>query len=155
MDKLRIGFLGAGGIARSHIFAINSLRYFYADPPDIELVAVTSAREESRSVFAKNYGFKSFVGEGEFFKNPDINTVFILGPNDVHYAHLKSALEMPGVRRVYVEKPVCSSHHEEKMIQISFSPFPYNSHKIISACGIEKSRSHLKQRSIAEVKERR
>ena len=42
-EKAVVGFIGAGGIARSHAFAINSLRYYYNDFPEIELEAVSSA----------------------------------------------------------------------------------------------------------------
>jgi len=51
-----VGFIGAGGIARSHAFAINSLRYLYNDYPEVELAAI---------------------------------------------------------KRIYLEKPVCSNHDEE------------------------------------------
>jgi len=114
MDKARIGFMGAGGIARSHAFALASLKYYYPDPPEVELVSVTSAREESRSAFASQFGFTNAVSFDEFISSPLIDTVFILGPNSVHYPHLEAAVSMQGVRRIYLEKPVCSSQDEEK-----------------------------------------
>jgi predicted dehydrogenase len=114
MQTAKIGFLGAGGIARSHVFALDSLKYFYPEPPDFELATVASAREESRSAFARKFGFSSAVGVEEFFSNDEVDTVFILGPNNVHYRQLASALAMPSVKRVYLEKPVCSNIEEEK-----------------------------------------
>jgi predicted dehydrogenase len=116
MKKIKIGFIGAGGIARSHVFALNSLRYFYNDPPDFELLAVTSARQESRQKFASDLGFSSALSPEDFFSNRLIDTVFILGPNNVHFSHLKGSLDMPSVERVYLEKPVCSSREEEESI---------------------------------------
>jgi predicted dehydrogenase len=113
MPKAKIGFLGAGGIARSHVYALNALRYFYADPPDFELTAVASARSGSRELFAEAFGFKASVSPAEFASIPDLDTVFILGPNNVHYQHLVTAFGMPGVKRIYLEKPVCSSRAEE------------------------------------------
>ncbi len=118
MDKFNVGFLGAGGIARSHVFALESLKYYYPDPPEFELVAVCSATEESRKMFADKYNFHNAVPASEFFRQDNIDTVFILGPNSVHYSHLESALGMPGVRRIYLEKPVCSSKDEEEKIAI-------------------------------------
>jgi len=106
--------MGAGGIARSHVYALNSLKYFYPDPPLVELLAVTSARGESRSAFASEFGFRRAVPVEEFISDPEIDTVFILGPNSVHYPHLEAAIAMPGVRRIYLEKPVCSSYDEEQ-----------------------------------------
>ena len=111
--KMIIGFLGAGGIARSHAFALNSLKYFYPDVPDIEFEAVCSARKESSDAFAGKFGFKKSLSLEEFKSNPDINTVLILGPNKVHFEHLKLALAMPSVTRIYLEKPVCSTPEEE------------------------------------------
>ena len=112
-----IGFIGAGGIARAHAFALNSLNFFYDDAPEIKLVSVTSFREESRKSFAKSYGFSKAESIDDFVENEDIDTVFILGPNKVHFEHFQLALEMPNVKNIYLEKPVCSSEKEEKLMK--------------------------------------
>ena len=130
-EKIIVGFLGAGGIAQAHAFALNSLRYFYSEVPEIELEAVCSAHKESRDAFAKKFGFRKSLSIDEFKVDTTINTVLILGPNNVHFEHLKMALEMPSVRRIYLEKPVCSNQEEEaqmtklagetdKQIQVGF-----------------------------------
>lgn len=116
-EKIVAGFIGAGGIARSHAYSLNSLKYYYNDIPEIELAAVCSARKDSRESFAKHFGFEKACDLSEFISDRKINTVYILGPNKVHYEHLKSALSMPSVERVYLEKPVCSSHEEEEAIR--------------------------------------
>jgi predicted dehydrogenase len=115
-EKAVVGFIGAGGIARSHAFSLNSLRYFYNDAPEIEFEAVSSATGVSRSAFAKRYGFKNSPSFEEFISSDNIDAVFILGPNKVHYEHLKAVIEMPSVKRIYLEKPVCSNAEEEKNI---------------------------------------
>lgn len=121
-EKIIIGFLGAGGIARSHAFALNSLKYFYPEVPEIEFEAVCSARSESSRAFASKFDFSKSLTIDEFRGNSRINTVLILGPNKVHFEHLKLALEMPSVKRIYLEKPVCSNLDEEKeMAQIAAS----------------------------------
>lgn len=112
-EKIKIGFLGAGGIARSHAYALNSLRYFYSEVPEIIFEAVCSARKESSDQFAAKYGFKKSLPLEEFKSDSEINTVLILGPNKVHFEHLKVALDMPSVTRIYLEKPVCSNLEEE------------------------------------------
>lgn len=130
-EKIVIGFLGAGGIARAHAFALNSLKYYYPEVPEIVLEAVCSARKESSDAFATKFGFKKSLSLEEFKCDSDINTVLILGPNKVHFEHLKLAMEMPSVTRIYLEKPVCSNLEEElemteiaaksgKQIQIGF-----------------------------------
>ncbi len=115
-EKAIIGFLGAGGIARSHAYSINSLRFFYNQPPLNEPDAVCSATVKSRTEFAERFGFNRAIGFDEFIKDEAINTVFILGPNKVHFEHIKAVLKMNAIKRVYIEKPVCSSIDEEKAI---------------------------------------
>lgn len=113
LEKIVVGFLGAGGIARAHAYALNSLRYFYPEVPEIVFEAVCSARKESQDGFAAKFGFKKSLSIDEFKSDPTINTVLILGPNNVHFEHLKMAIGMPSVKRVYLEKPVCSNQEEE------------------------------------------
>lgn len=114
--KMKIGFLGAGGIARAHAFALNSLKYYYPEIPEIEFEAVCSARKESRDAFAAKFGFEKSLSIDEFVCNSDVNTVLIMGPNNVHFDHLKLAFEMPSVTRIYLEKPVCSNLEEEQQM---------------------------------------
>ncbi len=112
METVKIGFIGAGGIAKAHVYAINSLKFYYDNIPDLSLELVTSASEESRNSFVKKYGFKKAVSFDKFVLS-DVEAVFILGPNNVHFEHFKAALSMPSVKYIYLEKPVCSTQQEE------------------------------------------
>jgi predicted dehydrogenase len=114
MHKIHIGFLGAGGIARAHAYAHQSLKFYYNEVPDLVFESVTSARKESRENFAAKFGFAAAQTVEEFSQNEKINAVFILGPNNVHFEHLKLALQMPHVKYIYLEKPVCASLQEEE-----------------------------------------
>jgi predicted dehydrogenase len=114
--KFVIGFIGAGGIAHSHIFSLSSLRNYYQDSPEIELESVCSVSAAHRESFAARYGFNKAQDQNDFFSNGKINTVFILGPNKVHYEHLKSAFNNSMLTQVYLEKPVCSTVEEEMKI---------------------------------------
>src|SRR5690554_5995490 len=109
MQKRHIGFIGAGGIARAHIYALQALKYYYSEVPELVFESVTSATPGSRENFAGRYGFLRSEGFDAFAKNKKIDTVFILGPNNVHYKHLQTAVEMPSVKNIYLEKPVCST----------------------------------------------
>jgi len=121
-EKMVLGFLGAGGIARAHAFALNSLKYFYQEVPEVEFEAVCAARKESSDAFAAKYGFRNSLSIDEFKANSRINTVLILGPNKVHFEHLKMALAMSSVQRIYLEKPVCSNLQEEQeMLEIALT----------------------------------
>ncbi|HKI87602.1 MAG TPA: Gfo/Idh/MocA family oxidoreductase [Draconibacterium sp.] len=117
MQKIHIGFLGAGGIARAHAYSIQALKYYYNEVPELIFESVASARHESREKFAQKYGFRKAQPVEEFVKNENIDVVFILGPNKVHFEHFQLALQMPNVKSIYLEKPVCSSVQEEEEIK--------------------------------------
>lgn len=123
-EKAVAGFIGAGGIARAHAYSLSSLRYYYNDAPEVVLAAVTSATSASRNSFARRFGFLKACDLDEFLAGRDIDTVFILGPNKVHFEHLKKALEMPSVKRIYLEKPVCSGGGEMKAIEALRVKYP-------------------------------
>jgi predicted dehydrogenase len=116
-EKAIIGFIGAGAIARSHAYSLNSLKYYYNDAPGIEMEAVCSATAGSRKSFAQRFGFNKACTLDELKADKRINTIYILGPNKVHFEHLKSVLGMRSVKRVYIEKPVCSNVEEEISIR--------------------------------------
>jgi len=113
----KIGFIGAGGIARAHAFSLNSLKYYYDDAEEVDFGSVTSSRKESRDKFSRKYGFSIAEELDKFINNENIDTVFILGPNKVHFEHLALAVKMPNIKRVYIEKPVCSTEPEEKQMR--------------------------------------
>jgi len=113
MNHVKIGFIGAGGIAKGHAYSLNALKFYYNDVPSITFESVTSTRKESRENFAEKFGFREAEDLQNFVQNKNINTVLILGPNQVHFEHLKLALQMPKVKHIYLEKPVCASKEEE------------------------------------------
>ena len=117
MRKIHVGFLGAGGIAQAHVYSIQALKFYYNEVPEIILESVASARKESREGFAKKYGFATAETVEEFSANKKIEAVFILGPNKVHFEHFRLALQMPDVKYIYLEKPVCSSQKEEEAMK--------------------------------------
>jgi predicted dehydrogenase len=115
-ETITAGFIGAGGIARSHAYSLGVLKYFYDDAPPVRLAAVCSATAGSREAFAARFGFERGCSLDEFVGNTNINSVYILGPNSVHSEHFRAAMSMPSVKRIYLEKPVCSGSEEEKAI---------------------------------------
>jgi len=117
MQKIHVGFLGAGGIAQAHVYSIQALKFYYKEVPEIVLESVASARRESRESFSKKYAFKTAQSVDDFVDNEKIEAVFILGPNNVHFEHFELALNMPNVKNVYLEKPVCSSLEEEERMK--------------------------------------
>ncbi len=121
---MKIGFIGAGGIAQAHLFALQSLKFYYPDAPEVELMVVTSATEKSRLNFASRFGFLKAVDFETFVGTTDLEAVYILGPNKVHFPHLEAALKMPGVNRIYLEKPICANQEEEQKIKALLEHLP-------------------------------
>ncbi len=125
---MKIGFIGAGGIAQAHLFALQSLKFYYSDAPEVELMAVTSATEKSRLSFARRFGFSQAVDFETVVVTSDLDAVYILGPNKVHFPHLEAALKMTGVNRVYLEKPICANKEEELKIKALLKNLPSQKH---------------------------
>ena len=123
MQKIHLGFLGAGGIAQAHVYAIQALKFYYSEVPEIIFESVASARKESRTGFAQKFDFNKAQSVEEFSRNENINAVFILGPNKVHFEHFELALNMPNVKLIYLEKPVCSSVEEEEKMKVLLEKF--------------------------------
>lgn len=105
-NRVRIGFLGAGGIAKAHAYALDVLKYYYSDPPNIEKVFVASPTPESRESFSKKFGFSEALEPGAVWEREDIDALFLLGPNRTHTPQLLRAAERPNIKRIYVEKPI-------------------------------------------------
>jgi len=110
----RVGFVGAGAIARCHAFALAALPYYYDDAPEIAAARVLSARPERARSFARQFRFAAAASESEFWSDPELDTVFVLGPNRLHCEHARRALALPGIRRLYLEKPVCVTPEEAR-----------------------------------------
>jgi predicted dehydrogenase len=116
MLKHRIAFVGAGAIARAHAFALSALPYYYPGVPQLEPVVVASATPEHRQQFAARHNFLCASAPELVWGRHDLDTIFILGPNRVHFSHVLQALQMTAVKRIYVEKPVCVNPDEELVL---------------------------------------
>jgi predicted dehydrogenase len=110
---MRVGFVGAGMMARCHAFAMNALPYYYEGSPEIVPALVTSAHPERAQRFAERFRFQRAVSEAELWAS-DVDTVFVLGPNARHFEHARRALGMPSLRRLYLEKPICVTRDEAR-----------------------------------------
>lgn len=111
-NHVRIGFLGAGGIAQAHAYALDALKYYYADAPTIEKVVVASPTPESRQGFARRYGFNEAATPEEIWERNDIDSLYILGLNHTHTPQLLKAARIPSIQRIYVEKPIGVSRQD-------------------------------------------
>jgi predicted dehydrogenase len=115
--------VGAGAIAQYHAHALGVLPFYYPRVPSVRLVVVASATRASSDAFSSRFGFASSSSADEVWRRDDIDTIFLLGPNALHFNHLERTLEMPSVKRIYVEKPLCASEEEERAIEKGLMPF--------------------------------
>lgn len=93
----RVGFIGAGGIARAHADAFATLS-------DAEVVAVTDALPEAAAALAEKIGAKVFQSAEEMAASGEVDALYILIPPFAHgpaeHAALKHRLPF------FMEKPV-------------------------------------------------
>jgi predicted dehydrogenase len=106
--KLKIGIIGAGGIARScHIPGYQSI-------PDLcEIVAVCDVNEEIAQKTAKEFGIgKVFTDHRELLKDPEIAAVSVTTPNKYHMQPTIDSLNAG--KHVLCEKPLAMDAPEAR-----------------------------------------
>ena len=94
---VRIGFIGAGGIANMHMGAL-------AGNPEAEMVAFCDPEVERARAAAKRYGGKAFKSHRTMFRKVDMDAVFICIPPFAHTDQIKLAVEAGCA--VFTEKPI-------------------------------------------------
>lgn len=104
--SFKIGFIGAGGFAHTHVLALKTLSCYYKNIPPIELCSVATANSASGKKFADLYGVNQHPDVDSLLNDPVINTVFILSPTGLHYEHLNKALDQQHIQNIYIEKPL-------------------------------------------------
>lgn len=125
--KLRIGFIGTGGIANSHIKA-------YLNQPDVEIVAGCDLIPGKADKFFANYGItnaKTFTDYKEMLDTVKLDAVSVCTYNRTHAECAIAALEhgLP----VLLEKPMCVTLEEAvairkaekkagKIVSVGFQP---------------------------------
>ena len=114
--------MGAGAIAQYHAHALAVMPFYYPRVPSVRLVVVASAHRASSDAFSSRFGFASSSPADEVWRRDDIDTIFLLGPNALHFNHLERALEMASVKRIHVEKPLCAGEEEERAIEKGLMP---------------------------------
>lgn len=116
-NTARVGFLGAGAIARSHAYALEALKFYYPDSPRIEKTVIASPTPTSRESFANRFGFQATLPPEKIWERDDLNTLFLLGPNITHTPQLLRAVNQPNIKRIYVEKPIGTSQEGIQALQ--------------------------------------
>lgn len=103
-DKLRVAFIGAGGIAGTH------MRYL-RDMPDVELVAAADVAAESVKRRCTEFQIPhSFSDYEDMLQKVEVDAVSVCTPNGLHAPCTIAALEAGN--HVLVEKPLAMNAEE-------------------------------------------
>lgn len=99
-SNLRIGFIGAGSYAQSHLLPN------IQKSNDVALKGVMTTTGASSRSAAERFGFDFCTAdEKDIIENDDINTIFIATRHDSHAYYVMEALKAG--KHVFVEKPLC------------------------------------------------
>ncbi|MBL9123430.1 MAG: Gfo/Idh/MocA family oxidoreductase [Planctomycetaceae bacterium] len=102
-DRIRIGFIGAGGMANGHMDAINALK----EPNNLEALAVADCWKTRADEGAKKVGGKSFTDYRALLDIREIDYVTIATPEHWHAQMTIDAMDAG--KAVYCEKPMTHS----------------------------------------------
>ncbi len=113
---MKIGIIGFGSMGKTHAYAIDNLKYFYAALPfSAELYGICCAHRENAERAAQTYGFKKIYDTPEdMIADRDIDVIDICTPNIFHYDVLKKAIAAG--KDIYCEKPLCTTYGEAREI---------------------------------------
>jgi predicted dehydrogenase len=110
-NKIRIGFIGTGGISHWHARQLLELE-------EAAIVAIADPSPGSRETFIDKFrlqGIAEFGDYREMLKQAELDAAVICSPHTLHYRQAADALEA-GLH-VLVEKPMtCSSSEAERLI---------------------------------------
>ncbi|TNJ63533.1 Gfo/Idh/MocA family oxidoreductase [Paenibacillus hemerocallicola] len=135
MSTIRIGFIGCGNIAHSHVLRLSRVE-------GVEIVALADPGERGRRLLKQKFGLDraaEYDDHAEMLNGGDVDAVIICSPHTLHARHAEEALAAG--KHVLIEKPMtCSSEEAKhliataeragKVLQVSFQrhflpPFLY------------------------------
>jgi len=100
MQKLNVGFLGAGEMARIHAGVLR-------DIAEVEITAVTSRHKKSAADLINSLGFKNAAAYTDFdqmLAEKDLDLLYICLPPAAHQGQLEKAVHK-GIH-IFIEKPI-------------------------------------------------
>src|SRR5262245_29322206 len=103
--KIRLGVIGAGGVAQSKYFpAVARLRMIW-EP--VEIAAFTEPRQDHARKVQRIYAGTIYADYQQMLAQEELDGVIVLGPDDLHAEHTLASLDAG--RHVLVEKPIARS----------------------------------------------
>lgn len=97
MRKLKVGFIGCGGIAAAHADRLSRFN-------DVELTAFSDLLVERAQELASRYGGRAYTSWREMLDRESLDAVFVCLPPFAHEDEVEVAAEK-GVH-IYIEKPI-------------------------------------------------
>lgn len=98
VDVLRVGMIGAGGIARTHAANLRQI-------DGVEIAAVMDPLQERAETLAAEYGARAFADLEPLLD--DVDAVFVCSPPTFHRAQVEAAAAVG--KHVYLEKPIATT----------------------------------------------
>ncbi|RQW21830.1 gfo/Idh/MocA family oxidoreductase [Bacillus sp. C1-1] len=146
MEKVRVGFIGAGGISQIHLKHI-------ANHPNATIIAITDLSPQVAQAQAEIYGVKAYTDAYEMLHNERLHAVFLSIPPFAH-GSLEEEIVGKGIH-VFVEKPV-----ELDLGRAKGKLTKINNSGVIHASGyclrywdiVQRAKSFLENREVAFVR---
>lgn len=111
METIRIGFIGAGGIAHLHASQMLALE-------DVEITAIAEPNDQSALHFLTTFGLvntRRYSSHEDMLEESGLDAVIICSPHTLHFAQALDVLNAGC--HVLIEKPMtCSSREAEQLI---------------------------------------
>jgi predicted dehydrogenase len=102
---IRVGLIGAGSIAQSHI-----RDYYQTRPPEAELLACADPDAAARDRFSTRYGLPAYADPAELLSRMDVDAVDICTPPVSHPTLIAAAAEAH--KHALCEKPLATDYAE-------------------------------------------
>ncbi len=110
MDQIKLAVIGCGLMGSLYARIIHAM-------PDAQVVAVADLDETRSAALASEVGAVAFSGsdfDALFARQPDIDAVFVVTPEDAHVAPVLAALRAG--KHVMVEKPLATSVEDARAL---------------------------------------
>jgi predicted dehydrogenase len=111
-EKLKIGFIGVGGIAHGHVARLKKR-------PEVEIVGICDPSEESIARIRERQGLENvpaFSDYRDMLDRVEMDGVVIASPHTLHFEQIMASLEKGC--HVLTEKPmVCTQEHAKAVLR--------------------------------------
>src|SRR5712692_601572 len=109
-ERLRIGVIGAGGMATGHMHALLAMK----DSDNVDIIAVCDIYDKRREAAAQLTGGKPYKHYRDLLDNKDVDYILIATPEHWHYQMTIDALATG--KNIYCEKPMTKTVEQAKKV---------------------------------------